>query len=253
MPFGTAFKAAKNGTGEMCKNTKKKSAARLEKTAGYSSAVPDIASAWQQFCNEPENGRVREQLAIEIDAILKMRLPIGRLSGLLQRREEDIRQQAYMLLVGKYLCGNRKLLAATVLGNRPEIRSQIERSISGSIRTISRNMKHAQKRHLEYHVYCEVLNDEPQATSIHPAGRMSLWELPFADQRALVFDALAQAVSKKLIRARNARIAMEMVDAKLNQRQIAKSLGISPQAIHRILAPVRKHLPKIIESQEFPW
>ena len=249
MPFGTAFQAAREWSGEMCKITKSKSAARLEKTAGNSSAVPDIASAWQQFCNDPGCREVREQLAIEIDVLLRKRLPQGHLVGILVGREDEVRQEAYMLLVGKYLSGNRQLMAATAMGHRSEILNQVQRSIGGSIRSVSRTMKAALKKHLELHVYGE---DCPPAFCVHPAWRKNLGELSYEQQRALVFDALGVAVKKKLVRARNARIAMEMVDRRLNQRQIAKSLGISPQAIHRLLAPVREHLPKFIENQEFP-
>ena len=45
---------------------------------------------------------------------------------------------------------------------------------------------------------------------------------------------------------------MEMLEKGLSQSQIAESLGISRQAVHAILAPVRKHLAKVVATQEFP-
>jgi transposase-like protein len=251
MPFGTAFRTAKKWAGVMSKNIKSKSAASTE-MAGYSTALPDAASAWQQYCSDPGNGLLGEHLAIEIDALLKRRLPRGRLAGVLLGREEEVRQEAYLLLVGKYLAGNADLMAATAGGNRLQIMNQIHKCVGGSIKSVSLTIKKALKRHLEWHVYGTEPQDCPQATCVHPSWRKHLCEISFEEQRALVFGALAQAVRKKLLRARSARIAMDMVDRRLNQRKIARSLGISRQAVHRLLAPVRKHLPAIIENQEFP-
>jgi len=231
-------------------NTKSKSAASPKKKAGKRHLVPGLASAWLSYCRDPECREVCGHFAIKLDALLKSRVPDGNYQGVLKGLEDEVRQEAYLLLVGKYLAGNPELIAATAAGSRKEITNQITKSLCGSIKAITRTMKKLRWRHLEFHA-CGVDLDTCYQVR-HPAQRRTLWELPFDLQRQMVFASLQNAIQEKLLVARSARIAMTMVDEGLTQSDIAKSLGISRPAVHQMLAPVRDYLKRDIETREFP-
>ena len=246
MPVGKAFHTERF-SGVMI-NTSSKSAASPKK-AGYS--IPELAAAWLNYCDHPESPNACEHLAIHLDQLFKNRLPNGQYSGILQGREDEVRQEAY-LLVGDYLSGNKDLIAATEARNLVEISNQIHKSLAGSLRSVSRTLKKKSNRHMRLHAYGQDLDGCAQYANIHPAYRKSLWDLPFEAQRDLVFAAMRTAVREKLLQTRNANIAINMVSKGLNQRQIAAIMGVSPAAVHQRLAPVRRFLKSHLENQEFP-
>jgi len=223
--------------------------AASSKSAGYS---PDVALAWLNFCDDRENQAANDHLAVHLDVILKERLPDKHYNGILSGREQEVRQEAYLLAAGKYLAGNPELIAATAVRNRLVIDSQIRRSLGASIKSASQTLKKRTKRHWQLHSYGEEISGLPQAVCTHPACYTSLWQLPYEEQRQMVFAALRNALKKKLLRARNAQILIDMLNEGLTQSEIAKRLGISPAAVHQRLEPVRKYVKGHIESQEFP-
>jgi len=219
--------------------------------AGYPPPLhPDLALAWLNYCDHQESQEAAEHLAFHLDRHFKERLPDRRCTGVLVGREEEIRQEAYLLLVGRYLAGNRELIEATEARDHAEIANQILKSLAGSITAISRTLTKHTIRYRQLHSgdpdHC------PEATCVHPACRTGLWELPFELQREIVFAALRHAIQQKLLAARGANIAMTMVDEGLTQSDVAASLGISRQAVHQHLLPVRNYLRGRIDEQEFP-
>ena len=232
-------------------NTKSKSAASSpKKKAGKRHSVPGLASAWLSYCRDPKCREACGHLAVQLNGLLKIRVPDGLYQGVLKGLEDEVRQEAYLLLVGKYLAGNPELIAATAAGSRKEIANQIMKSICGSIRSVRQTMKKQRWRRMDIYACGEDIDAIPRVW--HPAQRSSLWDLPFELQREMVFASLQNAIEEKLLKARSARIAMTMVDEGLTQSDIAKSLGISRPAVHQMLAPVRDYLRSDIEKREFP-
>ena len=192
-------------------NISKSNLSASPKTAGYSPkhSIPDIASAWQEYCNDPESKEICEHLGGLLEALLNSRLPKGRYKGILLGMEEEVRQDAYLLLARRYLGGNPELIDATLAGDLATIRAQIALSAGASISAVSMTLKNRLRRYLHLHDSRADLDRTPEAICIHPAGLQSLWDLPFEQQRDIVFAALGVAVRKKLLRARNAKIAMD--------------------------------------------
>lgn len=228
-------------------NTTSLSAASSE--AGNSQA---LAQAWVDYCKQPDNKNTRERLGSELDPALRTGLPNGRLPGILKGKEEDLRQEAGLMLLKKYLAGNKKLVEATLSGDMPEIVRQIERSVCASINISIWQLKKSLLKDGMVLEFSEAIDAHPRAVSAHPAWRNTLWELPLALQRELVFSCLRSAVREKHLLETNANIALTMMDKGLTQSEMAGSLGISRQAIHQRLAPVRKYLRKHIKDVEFP-
>ena len=237
----------------MTTNSTAKSAAFSQK-AGYppTNSIPEIAAAWLSYCQDPDSQQSREHLAGCLDQTFKIRLPNGRYDGILQGREADVRQEAYLLLVSNYLPGNEELFAATQARNLLEISCQIEKSLNGSIRSTFQTLRKSILRHLQIHAYGENPDDPGQTMCLHPAHHTTLWDLPFEIQRELVFSALNLAVREKHLMPHHANVAFAMVDGEMSQQQLATKLGVSRQAIHQQLQPVREFLQAHIETVELP-
>jgi len=237
----------------MIDNSKTQTAAALTSAGNYlKNSTYRIGQAWITFCADPGRMESASALADEMDALLKRHLPDGECKGSLHGLEQDVRQEAYLLIVGRYLVGNQALMEATANGEREEIENQIRRSLRGALRSVLRSMNRAAERHLKMHEYGEDVDALPQCACIHPACRTSHWELPFEIQRTMVLAALRLGVERGLFTAGNAGVAIAMAEDALTQSQVAKALGISPQAVHSRLAPVRKHMRALIDSQELP-
>ena len=234
-------------------NTKSQPAASPKK-AGYpqNTSTPGLAHAWLAYCQSTDSALAADHLANHLDALFKRRVPDGHYTGVLKGRDEDVRQEAYLLLIGNYLAGNPDLVVATASGDQRAIAEEIQKSLAGSVRAVSKTLKKRILRHQKTHVYGEDLDTHANYTCIHPSCRRSIWELPIDLQRKIVFASLSIAIRDKLILARSAKVAMDMIESGLSQSQVARSRGVSRQTVHAILDPVRKHLAKVVATQEFP-
>ena len=155
-------------------------------------------------------------------------------------------------MIRNSLAGNPDLVVATASEDQRAITEEIQKSLAGSVRAVSKTLKKRLLRHQKIHVYGEDLDTHDNNSCIHPACRKNIWELPFDLQRQIVFASLRIAIRDKLILARSARVAMDMIDSGFSQSEVARSHGVSRQAVHAILAPVRKHLAEVVAAQEFP-
>jgi len=253
MPFGTAFHSGGQGSGVKTNITTKSAAA--QKLAGYSfrNATADIVAAWLDCLAHPESESARNRLATHLYLALKGHLDGIRYSGILQGREVEIAQEACLLLLGRFLAGNKKLISASRAGNDPEIANQIVRSLQAGIKVAKRTLIRAGQRDQRRHKYVNDYDEtSPHFSRKHPSEIRTLWELPFEVQKEIVFAALRHGIAAKLVNAQNAEIAVKMVESGLNQADIAKAMKISRQAVHHRLAPVRKYLQARIEQEEFP-
>jgi DNA-directed RNA polymerase specialized sigma24 family protein len=209
---------------------------------------PGMAKAWIAFCTSPE--AAQDELAHHLDALLKDRLPDGRCQGAISGQEDEIRQEAYLLLVRCYLAGNPALFEATVNLDENEIAEQIQRSARASLTATKRSMKKAAIRRAKAHD--EDTDVDAVCGADHPANRGNLWALPFEVQRALVFSILRRAADENLLPQRSLSVVGDMLDSELTQSLVAKARGISRQSVHQHLARVREVLKREMSRTEFP-
>ena len=211
------------------KHHNKTEPAAFPEKAGYQPT--EIARAWLAYCSRPKCPKAREDFAERLDELLKSQLPDGRCAGALKGLEGDIRQEAYLLLVGRYLAGNPGLLAATFAADAAEAENQLRKSAAAAIRSAARSMAKALARERQ-RTECGADPDAiAEAGTMHPANRASLWELPFDQQRLLVFAALESAVTSKLLGRRGAGMLREMVEKGMSQGELARARGISRQSV----------------------
>jgi hypothetical protein len=209
---------------------------------------PSLANAWIAFCNSPE--AAQDELAHHLDDLLKDRLPDGRCQGVISGQDDEIRQEAYLLLVRRYLAGNPALFEATANLDEDEIAEQIERSVRASLNAVKRSMKKAAIKRAK--VYDDDTDVDAVGGADHPADRGNLWALPFEVQRALVFSILRRAADENLLPQGSVSVAVDMLELEMTQSVLARTRGVSRQSIHQHLARVREMLKKEISRTEFP-
>ena len=110
----------------MSNNNNTKSAAYTNK-AGYSQTISDLAETWLDYCANPDCCQARDHLAVNLDKLFQSRIPIGHYDGILMGCEEDVRQEACLLAINKYLAGNPPSCS-------PPIRGGSRRSPAGELR-----------------------------------------------------------------------------------------------------------------------
>ncbi len=77
-------------------------------------------------------------------------------------------------------------------------------------------------------------------------------ELPYEIQRELALAALRVAVTRHLLTPSNVSMAIRMIEGNLTESEVSRELGVYRQAVNQQMKKVSKHLPKLIDSFEFP-
>jgi len=211
-----------------------------------------LASKWLDFYSNPDDDQALNQLGAEIDELLCRFLPRGRFLGILLDWEEEIRQEAGLLLYNRYLAGNKGLIAATRAKDHDEIAGHIRRSVWVALKvTVWRYRK---KLHEWIQIFESNVNldEHPLAVWPHPADYRQIGELPLEVQLHLVRVALRRAVREKRLGAQNVELACTLLEGNVTQAELAKSRGVTRQAINQRLASVRKYLQDAIHNEEFP-
>lgn len=155
---------------------------------------------------------------------------------------EDIRQEAAILLEQGYLVGNRSLAAATTTGNLAAIEKGILHAIRGAIK-ISRQRLQARGIH-QKQIEDRLANYlQTIPTDANPSA--------VPDERRLItLAALQLALEHKRIDPRDAEIIWTRITKSITQTQLAKSSGVSRQAIHLREARAVKVLKRIVREME---
>lgn len=215
-------------------------------------AVPlgteNLTAAWMKFA-AAESLENLDRLGIELDRALRSRLPGGSCSWPIQGREDELRQDAAILLVQKFLLGNRRLMLATRKRQIGEVERELAHSLFHAVRIARKRLIH--HAHAEAaRVRSLALQDEGHCP--HPTDR-KFWSLPLALQRELALQALNIAVTGHLVPKPSAKLARDLITGSATQSELARKAGITRPAVHRRLEPVRQHLWDIIETLELSF
>ena len=216
-------------------------------------AVPyrtgNLVLVWKAFALDPRNQRNINNLAISLEEAIRIRLPDYFFSGILAGYEAEIRQDAILMLLGRYLAGNRELALHTEDCNPAGIENELGRSIGAAIRYAKLRLK---RRLATVQNRSEELTEENGGFYDHPASRKGFFALPYHAQLQLCLAALRVALSNKSVSPAGAKVATLMIKEGLSAAEASRVLGKSPSAINQLLKKVRKNLPGIINNSEFP-
>lgn len=212
---------------------------------------PDqLTDSWMAFVQAPDNASAQNRFAAELNEQVRKFLLRGTLITPLKNLSDDLCQEACMLLFAKLLAGNEDLVAATRVGHRPSIAGQLRRSVSAALRfsrwkllkRISPQSEQSEP---------EKIRGETEGNQ-HPANFTTFRELPLERQQKLVLDMLRQAVRDLRLAPDKAELARSLLENNHTQADLARSLGVTRQALHQRLQPVWRFLRKAIDDHEFP-
>jgi len=231
-------------TGLMQMNTNSHSTASATSSGvGYpfNNNLFPLASTWVDYCEKPDVPDYIRCVTELLDSTIKQSLPHGKFVGVLLGREAEVRQEAFLLLMHRYLAGNTRLIVATTERNFEAIENQIYRSIHAALWIAKRKLLRSLIHERDRYQFLETMDDTLVGCCLHPAEHKTLWDLPYDAQCALVVVSLRRAIADKLLPSKSATTALAMVEGKLNQSHVAKTLGVTRQAVHHQLQPVRAH------------
>jgi len=209
-----------------------------------------LADSWIAFVQTPDDEPARNRFATELNDLARKFLRSSALIPPLKSLSDDLSQEACLLLFSTLLTGNKHLDAATRARHRSMIAGQLRCSVSAALRfakwkalkKLVRTPDHPQPAKEKR----EIVTDQ------HPANFRALSELPFETQQKLVLDMLRQAVRELHLTSDHAELARTLLENDLTQADLARSLGVSRQAVSQRLNPVWRYLRKAIDDQEFP-
>ncbi len=201
-----------------------------------------MAEAWLAATHSG-NWEDAEQFANELVQECRSRIP--HLNGILAGAEQEVVQDACLLLIGSFLPRNERLAAATREGDS----EGIDRHLRASIRICG---KHAMQRIARYRARERSRKVEPGTdvdfgTVDHPHASR---ELSPEQRCALALSALQLAMRREILTERAFEVARLTLEEGLTGREVAERLGISPSAVSQQLRSVSAQLAVLKDAVE---
>jgi hypothetical protein len=203
--------------------------------------------SWTFQMNHPRWG---ENFASLLVQRLKQILPDNSLREILKGQEPEIRQEASLMLLQRFLQGNQHLHQAAEREDLADVANQLQKSIGAALRLgrlrILRSIHSQRKRFTEFE------EEKHFAQSIHPSFHIHVGQLPYEAQRLLLLFLLEEGVMKRMISGSNAQIVQRMLDHGISQSCMAIELGVSRQAVNQRIRCVGEVVRESLEKTEFP-
>lgn len=220
-----------------------KTAFSLEKENGA------LAEAWCQYLNNPKTGC--DQLATALNSRLLQWWPDGSGERLIEAHAAEIRQDALILTLARYLGNNPKLQIASKRKFLPAIAREIERSLRGALNVVAVRTRRMARRRTN-HISLQDIDEEYLPSVLHPSEYDDFLALAPDARASVVVGALRAGAEAKVLPRRAAELMARMVEGGLKCSDLAKEQKVSRQAIHQALEPARQFLRRHIQEQEFP-
>jgi hypothetical protein len=190
-----------------------------------------------------------DRLAEEIDILTRSSLKDGVLGGILCSHEDEIRQDAILLVLDWLMRGDRESAECHVPGKK---KSKGPWNLSRLVAKALRFCKLRASRHLTSEaIRNESLNELNGGFSIHHAD-LAPWEWSYAIRRQMALSALQIAVRSGRLSASNACIARQLLSGRMSVEDVATRLKVTSNAIYQRLNRIRRILPDVIAEIEVP-
>jgi hypothetical protein len=191
-----------------------------------------------------------DRIAEDIDILARDSLKNGVLCGILCGHENEIRQDAILMVLDWLMRGDRDGTDSQVAGKKI---ANIPWNLSRLVAKALRLCKLRAIRHLTTEgTRNESLNEVNGGYCLHPTD-LSSWELSNAIRRQMALTALQVAVQSGRLSASNACIARQLLSGRMSVEDVAKHLKVSSNAIYQRLNRIRRILPDIVAEIEVPF
>ena len=187
-----------------------------------------------------------DRLAEEIDTLVRGALKDGVLGGILCGHEDEIRQDAILLVLDWLM---RESAECHVTGNK---RAKGPWNLSRLVAKALRFCKLRARRHLTTEtIRYESLNEFNGGSSVHHTD-LEPWEWSTAIRRQMALSALRNAVRSGRLSASNACVARQILSGRMSVEDVATRLKVTGNAIYQRLNRIRRILPDVIAEIEVP-
>lgn len=198
--------------------------------------------------NNPWGDGNLDDLANQIDGIVRRKLPNGVMGGILSGKEPEIRQDTTIRLLKGFLFKNVGYAEAAERKDQDAATYYLERAVS----IVLRHQKARLKRKLAKEQNRQVEITERNAGScLHPV-ELDYWELPLAIRIEMNRASLRLGVGTGLITLVNAGIMSKIIDSETSVENIAKSLGVTRGAIYQRVNRVRRVTAGLLAHIDVP-
>ncbi len=183
-----------------------------------------------------------DRVAEELVGLADIRLPNNALRGDLTGMEADIRQDAILLSLSRYLKQDAEF------PDVPKYPWHAPREIAAALKIQKRDYLKSIKQRLET---LRRMSDEPDAIVDHPA-RLSTCEWSSSTMQMVLRKAILTALKNGRISLANAAVGLGLFIDGITVKEMAKHRGVSRSAIYQHLSRVRREVPDIIDRIEVP-
>ena len=187
-----------------------------------------------------------DRLAHDIDALSRSFLRDGVLGGVLAGNEAEIRQDAIQLALQWTLRGSSETGAAKEQPvNNPD---NLPRTVAQALRITKMRLA----RHLTKEGKARLgFMDANGGVALHQSD-VPPWDWPYTIRLSMALRGLQLAARTGQISQANVCVARLILEGRMTAPQVAKRLNVTRGAINQQLWRVRKALPAVIATMEFP-
>lgn len=183
-----------------------------------------------------------DRVAEELVRLADIRLPNNVLRGDLTGMEADIRQDAILLSLSRYLKQDAEFPDA------PKYPWHAPREIAAALKIQKRDSLKSIKQRLET---LQRMSDEPDAIVDHPT-RLRTCDWSSSTMRMVLREAILTALKNRRISLANAAVGLGLFVDGITAKEMAKRRHVTPSAIYQHLGRVRREVPDIINGIEVP-
>ena len=187
-----------------------------------------------------------DQFGLELDTLARISLRDGVLRGILQGHEEEVRQEAIILVLKWFFRHTTE----------PQtFKSEITQSVWHTPRALANALKIAKLRYLEYLSkdanLMEPLDEGNGGWVLHPSDLLP-HEWPESVTLEFIQKGIQMAVKLGCISPANACIGSLILVEQMPVAEVAKRLGVHRSAVYQQLRRVLKALPAVIDNIDPP-
>lgn len=173
-------------------------------------------------------------------------MPTGRLRGILAGLEDEVRQNAALMLLEQYFQGNHRLDDARENLDLAAAANQIQRSINAALRLSQFRLRRALFRDSQKFTQF----DEIHHTPVYNTHNLHTFELSFEARRTLLVSLLERSVRERSLPKTSADMIGHMIDQGMTQAQMARELGISRAAMSLRISRISEVVQSTLETTE---
>lgn len=225
--------------------------AKAASKAGNWKTNKAVCDAWLAHLEKPRCKKALDKFGDEVDKAVRAAFPCAP-DRVLEGRENEVRQDAALIVIMRYLPGSKKLAEAITAHDVPAAIDAVGAAVGAALFRVTKELRRRilaeRKRYVDY----DPENPEHAPPGGDPSQLRHVGHLSYEQQRALALTLLKLGVSEGKLDRQSANIARTMIESESNQSDTARALGCSARKVCGRLKKVRNYMHQRVDDIEFP-